>query len=127
MPKNGSAGMRRLSNLDASFLFIESRVSPMHGGPIFVLNGELSFDRLFRHMEERLHIAPRFRQRLVFAPFNLAHPAFADDPDFKLENHVPAQGAPQGNQRGGRAEGNRALPFRPRDGSLPPAMGPDSF
>jgi diacylglycerol O-acyltransferase / wax synthase len=60
----------------------------MHGGPIFVLNGELSFDRLLRHMEERIHISPQFRQRLVFAPFNLAHPAFADDPDFKLENHV---------------------------------------
>jgi diacylglycerol O-acyltransferase / wax synthase len=96
MPKNGSAGMRRLSNLDASFLFIESRVSPMHGGPILVLNGELSFDRLFRHMEERLHIAPRFRQRLVFAPFNLAHPAFADDPDFKLENHVQRRELPKG-------------------------------
>jgi diacylglycerol O-acyltransferase / wax synthase len=96
MPNNGSAGMRRLSNLDASFLFVESGVSPMHGGPIFVLNGELSFDRLFRHMEERLHIAPRFRQRLVFPPFNLAHPAFADDPDFKLENHVQRRELPKG-------------------------------
>ncbi|MBV8771443.1 MAG: DUF1298 domain-containing protein [Deltaproteobacteria bacterium] len=88
--------MKRLSNLDASFLFIESRVSPMHGGPIFVLNGELSFERLFRHMEERLHFAPRFRQRLVFTPFNLAHPAFADDPDFKLENHVQRRELPKG-------------------------------
>jgi WS/DGAT/MGAT family acyltransferase len=79
---------RRLSNLDASFLFIESKFSPMHGGPIFVLNGELPFDRLFRHMEERLHVAPRYRQRLAFAPFDLAHPVFADDPEFKLENHV---------------------------------------
>jgi diacylglycerol O-acyltransferase / wax synthase len=96
MPNNGTAAMRRLSNLDASFLFIESRVSPMHGGPIFVLNGELSFDRLFRHMEERLYIAPRFRQHLVFAPFNLAHPAFADDPDFKLENHVQRKELPKG-------------------------------
>ena len=96
MPDNGPAGVRRLSNLDASFLFIESRVSPMHGGPIFVLNGELSFDRLFRHMEERLHIAPRFRQRLVFPPFNLAHPAFVDDPDFKLENHVQRRSLPAG-------------------------------
>jgi diacylglycerol O-acyltransferase / wax synthase len=92
MPNSGAAGMRRrLSNLDASFLFIESKVSPMHGGPIFVLKGELPFDRLLRHMEERLHVAPRFRQRLVSAPFNLAHPAFADDAEFKLENHVRRQ------------------------------------
>jgi diacylglycerol O-acyltransferase / wax synthase len=97
MPNNGVANMGpRLTNLDASFLFIESRFSPMHGGPIFTLKGELPFDRLLRHMEERLYIAPRYRQRLVFAPFDLAHPTFADDAEFKLENHVRRQQLPKG-------------------------------
>jgi WS/DGAT/MGAT family acyltransferase len=88
LPKNTTSRARRLSTLDASFLFMESAVSPMHGGPIFFLKGELPFDQLFRHMEERIHISPRFRQRLAFVPFDLAHATFEDDPDFKLENHV---------------------------------------
>src|ERR1700752_5211486 len=97
MPNNGAASMRRrLSNLDASWLLIESRVSPMHGGPIFVLKGELPFDKLFRHIGERLYIARRFRQRVVSAPFDLAHPAFVDDPEFKLGNHVLRQQLPEG-------------------------------
>jgi diacylglycerol O-acyltransferase / wax synthase len=88
LPNNTTIGSRRLSNLDASFLFMESPVSPMHGGPIFFLKGELPFEKLLRHMEERLDIAPRFRQRLAFAPLDLAHATFEDDPNFKLENHV---------------------------------------
>src|SRR5215469_7867205 len=97
MPNSGAAGMsRRLSNLDASWLLIESRVSPMHGGPIFILKGELPFERLFRHIEERLHIALRFRQRVAFTPCDIAHPLFVDDPEFKLENHVRRQTLPKG-------------------------------
>jgi diacylglycerol O-acyltransferase / wax synthase len=47
-------------------------------------------------MEERLHIAPRFRQRVVFTPCDIAHPLFVDDPEFKLENHVRRQTLPKG-------------------------------
>jgi diacylglycerol O-acyltransferase / wax synthase len=97
MPNDTADSMsRRLSNLDASWLLIESKVSPMHGGINFILKGELPFDRLFRHMKERLHFAPRFRQRVVSAPFDIAHPVFVDDPEFKLENHVRRQTFPKG-------------------------------
>jgi diacylglycerol O-acyltransferase / wax synthase len=97
MPNSNASGTsRRLSNLDASWLLIESEVSPMHGGPIFVLKGELPFERLFRHIEERLDIAPRFRQRVVFTPCDIAHPLFADDSEFKLENHVRRRTLPKG-------------------------------
>jgi diacylglycerol O-acyltransferase len=78
----------RLTNLDASFLYQESAVSQMHGGIIFFLNGQLSFKDFFRHVEGRLHTSPRYRQRLVFPPFNLAHPTLEDDPHFQLERHV---------------------------------------
>src|SRR5271167_3002968 len=89
MPNSTTIGAkRRLSMLDASFLYSESAASPTHVGSIFFLEGELTFDKLFNHMRARLHISPRFRQRLVFPPFNLAHATIEDDPDFKLENHV---------------------------------------
>jgi diacylglycerol O-acyltransferase / wax synthase len=78
----------RLTNLDASFLYQESSIGPMHGGGIFFLRGELPFENFLGHINSRLHISPRYRQRLVFPPFNLAHPTLEDDPDFKLENHV---------------------------------------
>jgi WS/DGAT/MGAT family acyltransferase len=78
----------RLTNLDASFLYQESAVSQMHGGMIFFIRGELPFEKFYRHVQGRLHTTRRYRQRLVFPLFNLAHPTLEDDPDFKLENHV---------------------------------------
>jgi diacylglycerol O-acyltransferase len=84
----------RLTDHDASFLYQESAVSQMHGGMIFFLKGELPFDKLFHHILGRLHVTPRFRQRLVFPPFNVAHPTLEDDPEFKLENHVQQRTLP---------------------------------
>jgi WS/DGAT/MGAT family acyltransferase len=92
----GSGATRRLSLLDASFLYMESAANPTHIGTIFVLKDEIPFKRLFRHVEERLHISPRFRQRLVFPPFNIARATIEDDPDFKLENHVRHHQLPTG-------------------------------
>ncbi|MBV8770869.1 MAG: wax ester/triacylglycerol synthase family O-acyltransferase, partial [Deltaproteobacteria bacterium] len=86
----------RLTNIDASFLYQESAISQMHGGGIFFLRGELPFDKFFRHIHGRLHITPRYRQRLVFPLFNLAHPTLEDDPEFKLENHVQRRQLPEG-------------------------------
>ena len=87
---------RRLSLLDASFLYGESAVSPTHVGSIFIIEGELEFDQVLNHMRQRLHITPRFRQRLAFPPFNLGHATVEDDPDFKLENHVLRHQLPEG-------------------------------
>jgi hypothetical protein len=88
MSTQANGGSYRLTNLDASFLYQESKVSQMHGAMIFFLKGELPFELLLRHIDERVHVSPRYRQRLVFPPFNIAHPTLEDDPEFKLENHV---------------------------------------
>jgi diacylglycerol O-acyltransferase / wax synthase len=78
----------RLSSLDASFLYLESSSSPTHVGGMSVFEGAMSFEKYFRFLEERIHLVPRYRQRLAEVPFNLAHATLEDDPDFKLENHV---------------------------------------
>ena len=78
----------RLTAQDASFLYTETTSSPMHGTVVAVLEGEVSFPDLFKHIETRLHLIPRYRERLAFVPFNLAHAKWVPDPDFKLENHV---------------------------------------
>jgi diacylglycerol O-acyltransferase / wax synthase len=79
---------RRLSSLDASFLYLESNCGPTHVGGMSVFEGEMSFERYLRFLEERIHLIPRYRQRLAEVPFNLAHATLEDDPDFKLESHV---------------------------------------
>jgi WS/DGAT/MGAT family acyltransferase len=78
----------RLSSLDAAFLYLESNSSPTHIGGMSVFEGEMSFERYYRFLEERIHLVPRYRQRLAEVPLNLAHATLEDDPDFKLENHV---------------------------------------
>lgn len=62
----------------------------MHGAGIAVIEGELDFDRVFEHVAARLPLLPRYRQRLAFVPFNLAHPKWVDDPNFDLANHLKA-------------------------------------
>ena len=39
-------------------------------------------------VRRRLHLVPRYRQRLVFPPANSARPLWTDDTDFNLEYHV---------------------------------------
>jgi WS/DGAT/MGAT family acyltransferase len=48
------------------------------------------FDRahLIRHVKNRIHQLPPFRQRLLELPFALGTPVLADDPEFRAEHHV---------------------------------------
>lgn len=78
----------RLTDSDAGFLYTETASGPMQISSIYVLDGEAPFDRLFHHFEARIHLVPRYRQRLALVPFNLAHPKWVDDPDFDLAYHV---------------------------------------
>ncbi len=87
----------RLSTQDASFLYSETASGPMHGSAISIIEGELPFETVYRHIASRLHLVPRYRQRLAMVPFNLAHPKWVDDPDFDLANHVKAHRLPAGS------------------------------
>jgi diacylglycerol O-acyltransferase len=86
---NGTSTIeRRLSALDASYLYNESAANPLHVGVALIFEGRVPFDNIARSIEQRLHLLPRFRQRLAEVPFDLALPAWEDDPDFQLENHL---------------------------------------
>lgn len=87
----------RLSEHDASFLYTETASGPMHTAAIFILEGELSYETVLEHFRARMHLVPRYLQKLAFVPFNLAHPKWVDDPDFKVENHVRPFSVPQGS------------------------------
>jgi WS/DGAT/MGAT family acyltransferase len=87
----------RLTTQDASFLYGESESAPLHFSGLATFEGSIDFAKLRHYMERRLPLLPRFRQRLVFAPLNLAYPALADDPDFKISNHLFHHQLPEGS------------------------------
>ncbi len=86
----------RLTQTDSGFLYGETASGPLQTAGISIIEGEVPFDRLYEHVAARLHLVPRFRQRLAWVPMNLAHPKWVDDPDFVLENHIVHHAMPQG-------------------------------
>jgi len=81
--------MDRLSALDVSFLTNESSTSHMHVGGICIFEGPPpSYDDLLDHVRSRLHLVPRFRQKLAYPPAPTGRPFWVDDPAFNLEYHV---------------------------------------
>jgi diacylglycerol O-acyltransferase / wax synthase len=87
---------QRLTDSDASFLYMETASGPMHISSIYVLEGELGYDAVLNHFAERIHLVPSYRRRLAQVPLNLAHPTWVDDPDFELTNHVLHHQLPPG-------------------------------
>jgi diacylglycerol O-acyltransferase / wax synthase len=82
-------GLRhRLSAHDSVFLYWERPEQPMHVGECMVYRGSVTAADMVRMIEERLHLLPRYRQKVVFTPLSLAHPTWEDDPDFDVRNHV---------------------------------------
>ena len=110
----------RLSAQDASFLYSETASGPMHGSGVAVIEGEVPFEVIFQHIASRLHLVPRYRQRLALVPFNLAHPKWVDDPNFDLANHLTRHTLPEGSTLDDALEAALKLiePVLPRDRPL---------
>lgn len=94
-------GIRQLSGLDATFLYLETPEMPMHVGAMHLLElpaghrGRYVND-LRRHIAARLPAAPVLRRRLWWMPLNLANPAWVDaDPD--LSKHIVEIRLPRGS------------------------------
>jgi diacylglycerol O-acyltransferase / wax synthase len=79
----------RLSGLDASFLHMERAGAHMHVASTIVFEGSPPAHSEFRdHIESRLHLVPRFRQKLRSVPLNQGRPVWVDDPHLNLDYHV---------------------------------------
>src|ERR687891_2576552 len=79
----------RLSAIDASFLHQEKEASHMHVGALVVFEGPVPPRDDFRaHIESRLRLVPRYRQKLAFPRFEMGRPFWVDDPNFNLDYHV---------------------------------------
>jgi diacylglycerol O-acyltransferase / wax synthase len=81
--------MDRLSATDASFLAGEKESSHMHVGAVMIFEGPPpSREATLEHIESRLHLVPRYRQKLAVPRFEMGRPLWVDDPSFNLEYHV---------------------------------------
>jgi diacylglycerol O-acyltransferase len=79
----------RLSGLDTSFLNLERGPVHMHVASTTLFEGPApSYDEFREHIASRLHLVPRFRQKLRFVPFGQGRPVWIDDPHFNLDYHV---------------------------------------
>ena len=79
----------RLSAIDASFLAQEHESSHMHVGAVLRFEGPPpSREESLAHIAERLHLVPRYRQKLAVPRFEMGRPLWVDDPSFNLEYHV---------------------------------------
>jgi diacylglycerol O-acyltransferase / wax synthase len=96
--------VERLSGVDATFLALETDTMHMHVGAVMVVDPSAAemgddvatryFDRLRTVIEERIHLVPVFRRRVVRVPFGLHHPVWVEDPDFDLDHHLYRAGLP---------------------------------
>jgi WS/DGAT/MGAT family acyltransferase len=81
--------MDRLSAIDASFLAGEKESSHMHVGALMIFEGPPpGREDTLEHIASRLHLVPRYRQKLAVPRFEMGRPLWVDDPSFNLEYHV---------------------------------------
>ncbi|MEI7692338.1 MAG: wax ester/triacylglycerol synthase domain-containing protein, partial [Actinomycetes bacterium] len=79
----------RLTALDASFLEQEGPTSHMHVGAVATFeNPAPVFDDFLDTIRGRLHLVPRYRQKLALPPMRTGRPVWVDDPNFNIEYHV---------------------------------------
>src|SRR6187431_339263 len=87
------ADARKLSSMDASFLYLETPEMPMHVGSmaIFRLPGDYKgdfFEDFKAMIASRLHVAPILKARLEKAPLDIDHPSWVEDDQFDIDRHI---------------------------------------
>ena len=79
----------RLTGLDSSFLHLERDSTHMHVAACTVFEGRApDYADFLAGIAGRLHLVPRYRQRLAFVPWAQGRPVWVDDPHFQLTYHV---------------------------------------
>ena len=79
---------------DAWFLYAERPETPLDLGTVYVFEGGSRVPGgrgaagVEETVRERIHLVPRYRQRIHRVPLNFAHPVWVDDPHFDLGQHI---------------------------------------
>ena len=90
----------RLSPIDAGFLAQEGPNTHMHiGGVVLLEDGGPGYEEFLAHIRSRLHLVPRYRQKLAEPPLETGRPVWIDDTNFNLEYHVRHSALPEPGDR----------------------------
>jgi WS/DGAT/MGAT family acyltransferase len=114
-----------LNVMDASFLHLERPNVHMHVAGVAVLDpssapdGEWNPDQLGDLVQDRIHMVPRFRQKVRFPPFALGQPAWVDDEDFDVNFHLRRAALPAPGGKRELADFVQRVHSRPLDRSKP--------
>jgi WS/DGAT/MGAT family acyltransferase len=79
---------RRFSPQDAAFLYFDTDEAPMNVGWVGVFEGEIPFDTFVASVASKLHLVPRYRQRVIPPAFNTGRPTWEYDPNFDIGRHI---------------------------------------
>jgi diacylglycerol O-acyltransferase / wax synthase len=115
----------RLSALDASFLYLERPNVHMHVAGLAILDpstrqeGPLRFEDLTRLVSERIHLVPKFRQKVLLPPLGAGRPVWVDDEGFDLSFHMRRAALPAPGGRRELAEFVQRVQSRPLDRTKP--------
>jgi len=95
---------KKLSSLDASFLYLETPEMPMHVGSmaIFRLPDDYKgdfFEEFKAMIAARMHIAPILKARLQKAPLDIDHPSWVEDDQFDIDRHIFRANLPEPRDR----------------------------
>ncbi len=87
----------RLSALDSTFLHLEDdSTAHMHVASVMVFEGEApELQELVDHILGRLHLVPRYRQRLAYVPLGQGRPVWTDDNRFNPHYHIRLTALPK--------------------------------
>ena len=116
--------MQRLSGLDASFLYFETRAQLLHVSGLIVLDvsdmkGGYSFEALRRELSRRVTGMPGFRRKLHDSVLNVDHPVWVEADDFDIDHHLHRVGIPAPGGDHELSELCAHLASQPIDRSMP--------
>lgn len=114
--------MEQLSGLDAAFVYLDSRNSPMHVGGVHIyqpVDGEFGFTDFQAHIAACIEGSPLFRRRLVQVPLHLGRPFWIEDANFDLDLHLQHSALPRPGDWGRLRELAARMFSRPLDPERP--------
>src|SRR6266481_1519619 len=85
--------IRKLTAIDASYLYMETPEVPMHIGSMAIFqlpdnHREDFFEDLKAMIGRRLHLAPMLTWKLVHTPLDIDHPSWIEDEQFDIDRHI---------------------------------------
>src|SRR3974390_2053110 len=89
---------------DTFFLYLEREGQPITMASAVEFEGKITKRACAKFVESKLHLIPRYKQRVVFPAFNLSLPQWELDPEFDIKKHVHEVVLKQGTDNDFKAE-----------------------